>query len=353
VYDNASENTGQISGVGQRLIAERRRRWKADHHDGEPPALIRKGCADHIVNLTTPTFKASLTKKVGKKLPDLVESVLRSVAVICGGRDHRREWLGFVGLFGIRNVGDHTIKPIKGKSRYLDFETTALFLFRNIHLIMMRYLHQWPLLTSKEKVTFYNLCDPEVRLLIKIRALGCANLLKPIMKKSAKIEEVHDYAKFLGDLHTKLGDHKALWDDWHTNGTASLFLPTLAPMIASLTSHYLQLKDKQDVFDGFIQELEFHKYKNNVLNGITHVQGVLSSRNLRLQVNAPTLTPTLTHTEVSRSSTSVQVQAIQAIQAVQAVQAVQAQVSQAPKSMRIEEKAEMVRLSHPTLPSPS
>lgn len=62
VYDNASVNTGSISGVGARVEEERQKRWKAAGYTNPLTKMVTVGCSDHMVDLVSKSITLKITK---------------------------------------------------------------------------------------------------------------------------------------------------------------------------------------------------------------------------------------------------------------------------------------------------
>lgn len=190
-YDNTAANTGRWSGLGALLGKYRR-----DQCRGESLPFLRKGCDDHVANLISKHYR----RRLGEGQVHVSDTIVRWLSKRCGGHKHRASFRAFCEALGRKPPA---VRPID-ESRFINFETTLLTIYRDYDLFLLFVLYQWFKVSDKRQHLFQSLCEPEVRAVFAVRAAGCGRILGPYMHTARGFHVASDYSVYLSDLMNRL-----------------------------------------------------------------------------------------------------------------------------------------------------
>lgn len=260
VYDTASTNTGCNTGLGVRLEEKRRESWSQSDGKSTYIPLLRKGCEDHIINLI-PKYFGKLVNQTFEPTPfknifTLLDRLIKSICNQCGGRDNHSEFKGFARALGVEKV---SIKPID-ESRYINLEEGAVFVYQYFNLIIFWYAISWAKLSAVSKKDFYELCNPDILALLKIRAVGNQLILKPHMKGMAENDSTVEAHTLMTYLLSKINFFRmaqpSLWNSFFVkfHKDCNIALPDYSRGVFGMLLKFGELKRQEEIFSGILDQ---------------------------------------------------------------------------------------------------
>ena len=173
--------------------------------------------------------------------------VIAWVMVSCGGKDTRATFRGFC---RDRNVSPPSIRPVD-KSRYINLETAAIIIYQFFDIILMWHVWRYNALSDRDRTLFGLLCNPEIQLMIKVRAAGCSYLLKPLMHHYAGFHWSKQVAMNLVELrdHLKITQSRAAFQVYPMFDA----LPPRSPQVEERLTRFFS---NWNTFDNRFGELE-------------------------------------------------------------------------------------------------
>lgn len=193
VYDNASVNTGSISGVGARVEEERQKRWKAAGYTNPLTKMVTVGCSDHMVDLVS----KSITLKITKDTKLDVNGFLKRLAKYCEANRPAMDefWRRALQLSPETKKDLEMIKH--DKSRFISMDVIARLAYEQWDLFFLFYVESWPILTKPQRKDFELMCDPLLFDLVKMRAQMSDSLLSSVMKDMKELKSAMALKQYL------------------------------------------------------------------------------------------------------------------------------------------------------------
>jgi len=198
--DNTGSNTGE-KGVRGLLEKERQKEWREDGKLGECPPLLFKGCEDHIVHLaSTELEKRIIARALSWQMTCAVEKKRHvSATAVCHIVARIRSNLFYRAFraFAMEKEGRRPKFSRYSETRYASVNIISLEYLRSEKLILWFLRSCRTLLTDEDIKALKVLLDPEMRAILRVRAVFAQKVLLPIMGISAKATDPEEHKRKL------------------------------------------------------------------------------------------------------------------------------------------------------------